>query len=117
MAEQRLIDADALREDWLENGENEYVYDTNSFLSSLDDAPTIDLETIPIVRQLREELARVTVERDAAVEQLRGKCGACKHYTAYHNDGLCATCKYEKACIKPWDAVDRWEWRGPQKEE
>lgn len=37
----RLIDADALRQDWLENGENEYVYDTNSFLASLDDAPTI----------------------------------------------------------------------------
>jgi len=37
----RLIDADALREDWLENGENEYVYDTNAFLDSLDSAPTI----------------------------------------------------------------------------
>ena len=37
----RLIDADALREEWLENGENEYVYDTNSFLDSIDDAPTI----------------------------------------------------------------------------
>lgn len=67
MAEQRLIDANAFREDWLKNGENEYVYDTNSFLSSLDDAPTIDPETLPIVRQLREELARVTAERDAAV--------------------------------------------------
>ena len=37
----RLIDADALRTDWLENGENEYVYDTNAFLDSLDYAPTI----------------------------------------------------------------------------
>lgn len=37
----RLVDADALREDWLENGENEYVYDTNAFLDSLDAAPTI----------------------------------------------------------------------------
>lgn len=37
----RLIDADALRQDWLENGENEYVYDTNSFLDSIDDAPTV----------------------------------------------------------------------------
>lgn len=36
-----LIDRDALREEWLENGENEYVYDTNAFLDSLDDAPTI----------------------------------------------------------------------------
>jgi len=37
----RLIDADALRTDWLENGENEYVYDTNAFLDSIDSAPTI----------------------------------------------------------------------------
>ncbi len=37
----RLIDADALREDWLENGENEYVYDTNAFLDSLDKATTV----------------------------------------------------------------------------
>ena len=71
MAEQRLIDANAFREDWLENGENEYVYDTNSFLSSIDDAHTIDPETLPIVRQLRAELARVTAERDAALRELR----------------------------------------------
>ena len=37
----RLIDVDVLRQDWLENGENEYVYDTNAFLDSLDHAPTI----------------------------------------------------------------------------
>lgn len=37
----RLIDGDVLRTDWLENGENEYVYDTNSFLDSIDSAPTI----------------------------------------------------------------------------
>lgn len=29
------------------------------------EAPTIDPETLPVVRQLREELARVTEERDA----------------------------------------------------
>ena len=68
MAEQRLIDANALCEDWLENGENEYVYDTNSFLASIDDATTIDPETLPIVRQLREELEQAKSERDAAFE-------------------------------------------------
>ena len=31
----------------------------------------IDPETIPTVRQLREELARVTAERDAALRELR----------------------------------------------
>ena len=45
----RLIDADALREDWLENGENEYVYDTNAFLDSLDTAPTI----IPVSEEVK----------------------------------------------------------------
>ena len=38
----RLIDANALREDWLQNGENEYVYDANAFIESIDDAPTVD---------------------------------------------------------------------------
>ena len=32
------------------------------------EAPTIDPETLPLVRQLREELARVTAEREAAVK-------------------------------------------------
>lgn len=40
----RLIDADLLREDWLLNGQNEYVYNTNAFLESIDDAPTVDAE-------------------------------------------------------------------------
>lgn len=38
----RLIDADKLREDWLTNGENEYIYDTNAFLDSIDEQPTVD---------------------------------------------------------------------------
>lgn len=38
----RLIDGDALREEWLKNGENEYVYDTNAVLESIDNAPTIE---------------------------------------------------------------------------
>lgn len=37
----RAIDADAFREWWLENGENEYVYDTNAFLESIDNWPTL----------------------------------------------------------------------------
>lgn len=42
MAEKRLIDANAMRDDWLENGENEYVYDTNAVLDSIDSQPTVD---------------------------------------------------------------------------
>ena len=38
----RLIDANKMREDWLENGQNEYVYDTNAVLDSIDSQPTVD---------------------------------------------------------------------------
>ena len=38
----RLIDANAMRDDWLENGENEYVYDTNAVLDSIDSHSTVD---------------------------------------------------------------------------
>lgn len=38
----RLIDADVFREDWFNNGENEYIYDTNSVLDSIDEQPTVD---------------------------------------------------------------------------
>ena len=47
-SERRLIDANAMRADWLENGENEYVYDTNAVLDSIDSQPTID--AVPVVR-------------------------------------------------------------------
>lgn len=44
----RLIDADAMREEWLENGENEYVYDTNAVLDSIDEQPTVDVLPLKI---------------------------------------------------------------------
>ena len=48
MTEKRLIDANAMRDDWLENGENEYVYDTNAVLDSIDSQPTVD--AVEVVR-------------------------------------------------------------------
>lgn len=50
----RYIEADKMREDWLENGENEYVYNTNAVLDSIDAQPTADV--VEVVR-----------------------CGKCKH--------------------------------------
>ena len=44
----RLIDANAMRDDWLENGENEYIYDTNAVLDSIDSQPTVD--AVEVVR-------------------------------------------------------------------
>ena len=51
----RYIDADALRAYWLENGENEYVYDTNAFLDSIDNEPTADVA--PVVNGHWEHIA------------------------------------------------------------
>lgn len=49
----RLIDADAMRQDWLENGENEYVYDTNAVLDSIDSQPTVN-QWIPLTERRPE---------------------------------------------------------------
>lgn len=49
----RLIDADTMREEWLENGENEYVYDTNAVLESIDAQLTVG-RWIPVTERLPE---------------------------------------------------------------
>lgn len=46
--EKRLIDANAMREYWLEYGQNEFVYDANSVLDSIDEQPTVD--AVEVVR-------------------------------------------------------------------
>lgn len=106
MAEQRLIDANALHEDWLENGENEYIYDTNSFLASLDDAPSIDPETLPVVQQLRAELADAKAKLEMAVHDI------------YSGDaGDCDTCMHGCDCADVCDAIEgcEYKWRGDAK--
>lgn len=48
----RLIDADEMRREWLENGENEYVYDTNAVLDSIDEQPTVEVPRwIPVTER------------------------------------------------------------------
>ena len=53
----------------------------------------------------------------AAVEDLHGICRACSNYTPYHNDGQCASCKYEVARFSQKEPRDNWKWRGPQEAE
>lgn len=53
----RYIDADKMREEWLENGENEYVYDTNSVLDSIDEQPTADVVEVETVKAWLNEMA------------------------------------------------------------
>lgn len=83
MAEQRLIDADSLLREVgnyslqvacnKSDGRLEIMTKITQAVQDhaakcIVDAPTIDPEALPIVRQLREELGRVTAERDAAVK-------------------------------------------------
>lgn len=67
-------------------------------------------------RMALERAEKAERERDAAVQQLHGLCSACKYYTPYHNDGLCATCTHEVACFVPEKATDKWEWVGVKEE-
>lgn len=48
MNDEKLISVNVLRQDWLENGENDYVYDTNAVLESIDAQPTVD--AVKVVR-------------------------------------------------------------------
>lgn len=127
MDEQWLIDGEQLFEflsDQLvkekgtfSQGVNKGLNIARSAIHNVDAVKPIDPETLSIVRQLREELARVTAERDAAVEQLRGYCPACKSYTENHCEGPCEDCKHEYYQYRSKNAMDNWEWRGPRKEE
>lgn len=120
MAEQRLIDANKL------NRKKKYLFETrglpfpkSEWFIKADDlfsAPSIDPETLPVVKELREKLARIMAERDAAVEQLRGYCHSCKNYTENHCEGPCGNCKHEYYQYRNVDAVDNWEWSGHQKD-
>ena len=73
------------------------------------EAPTIDPESILIVRQLREELARVTAERDAAVSDIETAMA----YPSYN----CKFCKNTNCRKRGGKNPCLPEWRGPQKEE
>lgn len=53
----RLIDADVMREEWLERGENEYVYDANAFLDSIDEQPTIEAVPVKEINRIIDKFA------------------------------------------------------------
>ena len=76
----RYIDADALRADWLENGENEYVYDTNAFLDSIDNAPTVDAVQVVRCRDCKHHREKGRSEASAYCEDVvictNGEVGA-----------------------------------------
>lgn len=54
-----------------------------------------------------EEIETLLAEREAAVEEMHGRCSKCKHF---FSGILRSPCKY---CCREGGAVDYWEWRGP----
>lgn len=100
----RLIDADRL--------ENNLSCSCMGFgtgvFNVIRNCETIRPETLPIVQQLRAELEKVKMERDAAVNDCSGRCDTC----AFEKD--CAKHDANDADIMHWyygDCED-WEWRG-----
>lgn len=86
-----------------------YLDGMQRVLEDLDDAPTVDPERLPIVKQLRAELGKVKAERDAAVRDIKWlvsgeikACAYCKKNNPYNytceNDGM--------------GMCEHWEWRG-----
>lgn len=75
----RMIDADFMRQEWLENGENEYVYDTNAVLESIDAQPTVD--AVEVVRCKDCLFYQETIGKDSGKPCGYGSCGVPGHIT------------------------------------
>lgn len=77
----------------------------------IDAAPTIDPETIPIVRQLRAELARVTAERDAALRELRSIQTHTRSLRDYVDDEIHPVVDYSiyLNLREAVDTIDSWQ--------
>ena len=110
MDKQRLIDANALQKEfeWLESVvcscRKDDVADS---LQRVKNAQTIDPETLPIVQNLRKELARVTAERDAAVKDINEILSLTELCPL-----LCDWCRWNEGC----DSSKMPEWRGVKEE-
>lgn len=108
----RLIDANALQKEfeWLRSVvcscRKDDVADS---LQRVKNAQTIDPETLPIVQKLREELARVTAERDAAVKTIFEwiGCPECKQWDSENE-----WCMKHDRKADSSDRCNTPEWRG-----
>lgn len=70
----RYIDADVMREDWLQNGENECVYDTNAVLDSIDSQPTIDAVEVVRCKDCKRNYSGIYCMRNSVVIQPNDFC-------------------------------------------
>ena len=87
---------------------------------SIKDKALLNLQTVKDAAEalttLQAELEKVKAERDAAVECIPHECKTCVYHTVFFNG-----CTPDHDCTNPdggcSNNYDRWEWRGPQKEE
>ena len=112
----RLIDADALRQavttDYYEHYTKYHDSDQIALINmveyDIEELETIDPETLPIVQELKEQLAKVTAERDAAIKELMGCCYPCAHYTPRLRGiyTVCLNCKTDDNGKRT-----NWKWK------
>lgn len=110
MTEMRLIDWNRIFKEVKESlQENPHTtkeqrdmhnHEHNHFLCMLMEQPIIDPEDLPIVQELREQLAKVTAERNALLKEFAGECGVCANYEKCRNNPC--------YCING----NMWEWCG-----
>ena len=133
MAEQCLIDGEQLfrfLSDQLtketgsfSKGVNKGLDISRSAIHNVDVVKPIDPETLPIVRQLREELARVKNEREAAIKELDGVLSLVDDLVDFVDREIHPVVDYNLYLDlrEHVDAVSMFqyenEWRGPQKED
>lgn len=113
----RLIDADALLD------KQEALYMKRHILFhgvtayTIESSPTIDPETLPIVKELMAQLDRVTAERDAAIKDMEALmwfsgegCKICNHCTVVHKTPYVrygCDLRPEKDCTPKWRGIQK----------
>ena len=124
----RLIDADELMKKvlYLPTGQKSHgvpIMFHGVVAADVDDMPTADPESLPIVRQLREKLERVTAERDAAIKELNGVSSLVDDLAEFVDSEIHPVVDYNLYLDlrENVDAVSMFqhedEWRGLHKEE
>lgn len=121
----RLIDADRINFYKATVARGMHSFDNVEIVEKfqIDRMPTIDPETLPIVRQLREELERVTAERDAAIKELNGVSSLVDDLAEFVDREIHPVVDYNLYLDlrENVDAVSMFqhedEWRGMHKEE
>lgn len=126
----RLIDADmfeaygtVIPEEYREQGKDAFIAGATEVLEQIDNAQTVDPESLPIVQQLRADMETLISERDTAILNMKtfsedwykGNGGfPCKYCKNQLPDGKCSW--YMQHNESNVCAGRNFEWRGLVKE-